>query len=111
MRVDIHGHGLEVGPEQKERVERRLGFALGRFGDHVGRVTVYLADVNGPRGGADKRCKVVAEALGHGLVVVEDTDACLDTAIDRAADRIGRAVRRRLDAARLRSDRLDARIW
>lgn len=111
MRVDIHGRGLEVGAEQRERIERRLGFALGRFGDHVGRVAVHLTDVNGPRRGADKRCKVVAEVLGYGPVVVEDTELTLDAAIDRAADRIGRAVRRRLDAARLRADRTDGRIW
>lgn len=111
MKVAIHGHGLQVGPEQQERVGRRLGFALGRFGDHIARVTVYLTDVNGPRGGADKRCKVVAEARGCGPVVVEDADADLDVAIDRAADRVGRAVRRRLDAARPRDDRRHARIW
>ena len=101
MRLNIHGQGLTVGPADRERVERRLGFALGRFGDRVGRVTVHLIDVNGPRGGADKRCRVVAEVPGHGAAVVEEAGADLGPLIDRATDRVGRAVRRRLDRARL----------
>lgn len=101
MRTEVIGRGVEVDRATRERVGRRLGFALGRFGDRVGRVAVHLIDLNGPRGGVDKRCRVVAEVLGRGPVVVEDTNASLTAAIDRAADRVGQAVRRRLDAARL----------
>ncbi|MBX9584508.1 MAG: HPF/RaiA family ribosome-associated protein [Gemmataceae bacterium] len=101
MRLNIHGPRLVVDAATRSRVARRLGFALGRFGDRVGRVAVHLSDVNGPRGGVDKRCQVVVEVLGHGSVVVEETDADLGALIDRAADRVGQAVRRRLDRARL----------
>jgi putative sigma-54 modulation protein len=107
MRISIHGRGLGVDGAVLLRVERRLGFALGRFDSRVGRVDVHLSDVNGPRGGIDKRCRVVVEVLGHGPVVVEGTDASLPAVIDRAADRVGQAVRRRLDFARLHADRLD----
>jgi putative sigma-54 modulation protein len=109
MWVTIHGQGLAVGGAERERVERRLGFALGRFGDRVGRVTVHLVDVSGPRGGVDKRCRVVVEVPGHGAVVVEEADADLNALIDRAADRIGQAVRRRLDRARLYAELTDPR--
>lgn len=109
MRAEVIGHGVEVDGEARERVARRLGFALGRFGDRVGRVTVHLVDLNGPRGGVDKRCRVVVEVLGHGPVVVEDTNASLTAAIDRAADRVGQAVRRRLDAARLHASLVEPR--
>lgn len=109
MWLDLHGAGLAVGAAERERVERRLGFALARHGDHIGRVTAHLVDLNGPRGGADKRCRLVVEVLGHGRVVVEDTDASLAAAIDRAADRAGQAVRRRLDGARQRAPRVDPR--
>ncbi|MBA4066598.1 MAG: 30S ribosomal protein S30 [Isosphaera sp.] len=101
MWLNIHGHGLVVDAAARERAGRRLGFALGRFGDRVGQVAVHLSDVNGPRGGVDKRCRVVVELPGHGPVVVEEADADLDALIDRAADRVGRAVVRRLVRARL----------
>jgi ribosome-associated translation inhibitor RaiA len=103
MWVQIVGRGVVLDADVRERVERRLGFALGRFGDRVGRVAVHLSDVNGPRGGVDKRCRIVAEVPGGGPgpVVVEDAAADLDPLIDRAADRVGQSVRRRLDRARL----------
>ena len=78
-----------------------VALRLGRFGDQVRRVSIYLADVNGPRGGEDKLCRIVVEVLGHGRVVVEDADHDLTVAIDRAADRVGQAVRRKLDRTRL----------
>ncbi len=103
MWVQVVGRGVVLDEALRERVERRLGFALGRFGDRVGRVAVHLSDVNGPRGGVDKRCRIVAEVPGgrSGAVVIEDAAAELDPLIDRAADRIGQSVRRRLDRGRL----------
>jgi len=104
MRLNIHGQGLAIDAAVRGRVERRLGFALGRFGGRVVRVAVHLADVNGPRGGVDKRCRVVADLPGHPAVVVEEADADRNALIDRAADRVGHALRRRLDRARLDAD-------
>jgi len=101
MWLNISGQGLTVDAAVRECVKLRLKFALGRFGEHVGRVTVHLTDANGPRGGEDKRCRVVVDVLGHAWVVVEDADHDLNVAIGRAADRVGQAVRRKLDRARL----------
>jgi len=100
MWLNIHDQGLTVDAAVRERVKLRLGFALGRFEEHIGQVSVHLTDVNGPRGGEDKRCRVVVEVLGHDQVVVEDTDCDVRVAIDRAADRVGQAVRRKLNRAR-----------
>jgi ribosomal subunit interface protein len=84
----------------RNTIERRMAFALGRFGARISAVTVWLSDVNGPRGGVDKLCQVqVALASGPALRV-EQADADLYTAIGRAADRVGRVVAR--DLARRR---------
>ena len=109
MLLDIHWQGLKVGAGEREWVGRRLGFALGRFGDHIRRVTVHLVDVDGPCDGMGKRCRLVVEVAGRGRVVVEDTDASLGAAIDRAADRAGEFVRRRLDLARLNAGLMSPR--
>ncbi len=101
MWVQIVGRGVVVDAVVRQRVERRLAFAIGRFHDRLGRVAVHLSDVNGPRGGVDKHCRIIADVLGSEPVVVEDAAARLDTLIDRAADRIGQSVRRRLERVRL----------
>ena len=65
----------------------------------VRRIRVHVADVNGPRGGIDKRCRIQATVNGLGEVVVEDTEQNLLQAISKAADRLGRKVMRRLARA------------
>ena len=75
---------------------------MNRFLDRIGKVTVRLIDVNGPRGGNDKRCGVVLDLKGCGVVVLEEDGADLDSVIDRAADRVGRVVSRRVRFSALR---------
>ena len=96
MQIDIQSRGFALTHALREYTERRLRFALVHAGDHARRVTVRLLDVNGPRGGIDKRCRIQVMLNGLAAVVIEDTEANLYLAIDRAADRIGRNVMRRL---------------
>jgi ribosome-associated translation inhibitor RaiA len=77
-------------------VERRLRFALGRFGRRVGQVTVRI-DGDGP---AESRCRISTEVLPFGRVAVEESDPDLFAAIDRATGRIGRLFGRELERAR-----------
>ena len=100
MQLDIRSQGVAVTGPVQENVERRLLFALARFGPRVRRVTVYLNDLNGPRGGVDKSGRFLARLDRAGEVVVEDQDADLTALVDRAADRLGRAVQRALERRR-----------
>ena len=100
MQVNVHGRNIEVTADLIAHVERRLGFALVRFGRRIARVAVRLLDVNGPRGGVDKRCCVDVSLIPVGKVYMEDADADLYVAVDRAADRVGRAVGRRFERER-----------
>jgi hypothetical protein len=86
---------IGIPSELADLARRRLEFALGRFGGRIRSVTVRLGDVNGPRGGVDKRCLVTIRLdASKRLVVIEDADADAVVAIDRAADRASRAVAR-----------------
>jgi hypothetical protein len=64
---------------------------------------VRFADVNGPRGGPDKRCDVQVQLVGGQTVRIRETDSCPYRAADRAARRAGRVARDRL--RRLRTKR------
>jgi len=96
MQIHIQSSGFDLSDALREYVRRRLHFALSHAADRVRRVTVRLSDINGPRGGPDKRCHIVASLDGLPGVVIEDTEGDLYVAIDRAVDRAGRAVARRL---------------
>ena len=85
------------GAEWREVAVRRLRFVLRRLSWLVPRARVRLSDVNGPRGGVDKQCRVLV-TLTHGpAAVVEDLDADLPTLIDRALARAGRVAAKRIE--------------
>lgn len=96
MRVEIRSRGVEVTEGLRAHVEERFRLALGRFARYVGEVRAYLRDVNGPRGGVDKVCRVVVEVPRYGRVVVAGADADVFDTIARTASRARFAVRRRV---------------
>ena len=97
MHIDIQTQSFALTQALRSYAERRLRFALTRADNHVRRIVVRLSDINGPRGGEDKRCQLQVSLEGMPDVVVEDTEADLYFAIDRAAGRAGRSVMRKLD--------------
>lgn len=112
MQFDIQSRGFPLTGALRDHVRRRLLLELGWAADHVGKVSVRLSDLNGPRGGTDKCCRIQISALRASLVV-EDIEEDLYVAIGRAAGRAGRSLSRRISrhrehrpaATRIASDR------
>jgi ribosomal subunit interface protein len=102
MKIQVRSRGIELTPELRERVERRLRFAFGRFQSRIEGVRVSLEDVNGPRGGVDKHCGIVVVLPADGEVVLDESDADVDAAVARLADRAARAVARSIERKRER---------
>jgi ribosomal subunit interface protein len=103
MDVHIRIRGTDLTEAIRSYVERRLRFSLGRFASRLGRVTVRISDVNGPRGGVDKVCRISAKLTQSGQVVVQETvDANLYAAIDHATERIGQSCGREVRRLRER---------
>ncbi len=111
MRIDIQTNGFELTDGLREHTERRLQYALSWASDDLRKVVVRLSDINGPRGGNDKRCHIQIPFSSGSDVVIEDTESDLYVAIDRAADRTERAVARRMERMREhRHERLDTKV-
>lgn len=96
LNLDVRALKYEIDDELLEHIERRLRFALRRFADHVGEVQIQLADVNGPRGGVDKRCRITVPLLPRGVVRVEGDGDDPFALVAQVAKRVGRSVRRTL---------------
>lgn len=96
----LHAGKTRPAADLRRHIERKLQFALARFSGHVAKVMVLLRDVNGPRGGVDKSCRILAKVRGCGVVVADVVDTTWHAAVDRAADRIGRTVARGLERRR-----------
>lgn len=97
MKTTIQTRGFELTESIKLYTERRLAFAVSFASQMIQRVNVRLSDINGPRGGNDKKCQVVFTLQGLPNVVIEDTESNFYVAIDRAVERASRALARVLE--------------
>ena len=100
MQVEVRIQGTDLADAVRSYAARRIHFALWRFAPRVGRVQIRLSDVNGTRGGVDQCCHISADRLPSGKVVVEQVDADLFAAIDRASERVGQVFQREIQRVR-----------
>jgi ribosomal subunit interface protein len=100
MQWELRSHGVELEEGVREHVERRLQFALSRFGSKIGRIVVSLSDLNGPKGGIDKKCQIVVQMRGMSDIIADIVDTGWIVAIDRATNRISHSVSRQMERSR-----------
>lgn len=96
MHINIQAKQFSLTDALRNHAERRLRSTLTCCGLQIQRVNIRLSDINGPRGGEDKCCHLQVVLAGLPDVVVEDIEADMYVAIDRATDRAGRTVVRKL---------------
>lgn len=93
MRVDIRFLNTVPSDDLVEHIHRQHGFALSRFQSRIGRLVIRLEDLNGPRGGVDKACRI--EASGDfGVRVNEARADAFEAAINRALGLTERSIAR-----------------
>jgi putative sigma-54 modulation protein len=100
MELEIRSQNMHLDENVESEVERRVEFALKQFNSWITRVQVHLEDVNGPRRGIDQQCRILVTIKGGKTIKIEDIDADLIAAINRASDRLGQAVGREIDRRR-----------
>jgi hypothetical protein len=92
--ANIRVIGVDLSWEERVLIRHRLGVKLGRYDTSIERVTVRVLDVNGPRGGVDKLCRIKVVLSGLPSVVLESRASTLTAAINGALSGTERAVRR-----------------
>jgi len=103
--IYIRAVDVAMTRDDRDHLRSKLTARLARFGRRIERASVRVEDVNGPRGGVDKRCRIKVVLSGMPSVTVEDQQRALRAALDGALGRITAAVRRsvgRRDAAPVR---------
>ncbi|MCC6126398.1 MAG: HPF/RaiA family ribosome-associated protein [Pirellulales bacterium] len=100
MELEIRGQNIRVGGQLNDQIERQMSFAIGQFESWISGVSVQLEDVNGPKGGIDKQCRILVTLKGGKTLKIEDVDVDFTAAVNRAAGRLGQVVSREIDKRR-----------
>lgn len=100
MQVILQTRGFPITLSLREFVTRRAAYSLGWADHQVAKITIRLSDINGPRGGDDKQCRIQVSIPRGVDVVISDVEPDLYTAISRATDRAARTLARQIERRR-----------
>jgi len=102
VQISIQTDGFDLSEGLRRRVQGRVAQVLSDNSGRISCIRIGLSDINGPRGGVDKRCRVRLVMPGLREVVVDQVELDMYHAIDKALKRVGRAVARRVSRRRTR---------
>ena len=105
MSFDLCVRNGESTQELQNHIDRRLSYALGRFDGKIGRISIRVEDLNGPKGGVDQHCRIEANLIPSGKVMAEATDVEDVLAVNRAIERLARQIRNEFERRRTRRKR------
>lgn len=100
MRLDVRAVNFQMSESLGDHAQRRLHAALDRFEPRVEHVELRLVDDHGRRHGVSMHCVIDAAIRGCGRLHIDQEAADLFQAVDMAAGRIKRSVRRRINRRR-----------
>jgi putative sigma-54 modulation protein len=100
MEIAIRARHVGWNDELRQQVERSIDFAVDRHRGRIDRISVYLSDLNGPRGGVDKLCQITADLRGTRPVLILERGKGLLAVVNRAARRLGYRIGRNIHRRR-----------
>ena len=99
MKLEVRSRGYKLSEALQLHIERRIEFAIDRFAHRVSSVTARVTCRKNGRTNQDQLCTLEVHLIPFGTVVIEERNADLYTAVDRAADRLGAGMARLLKRA------------
>ena len=88
MRINFRVSNADIPDLLKRYVDKRLRFALSRFGPSVGDISVTVHGIAGRAG--ESKCHITMKVLPFGEITIQESGPDLFAAIDRATGRLGR---------------------
>jgi len=105
--IDIQARNFTLTEAIENHIREKLEPMIQHFGDRILFVEVHLSDDNGPKGGIDKHCHIHVGMKKLPTVVIEDSEENMYAAIDIAAHRAERAVRKTIEKVQTKARHVD----
>ena len=93
MQIQVnHDNRVRLAGDTAQRLSKTVEDSLAKFADRITRVEMHLGDVNGSKGGPDKRCMLEARMSNLQPIAVTHHAETLQLAIDGALERLDHAL-------------------
>ena len=87
MKISFHTSQIDISDSEKSYLNSKVLFRFSRFQDQVKSISVYLSDLNGPKGGLDKQCVMKIQVHNIKEIVVTSEGESLVSVVDNSAVR------------------------
>jgi putative sigma-54 modulation protein len=87
MELTITDLKIELSTENLSHIRQKILSMFNKFCDRVQVIKVTIDDVNGPKGGKDKYCRVVIYSKGMPDIVITDNQTSVMSAVNIALSR------------------------
>lgn len=96
MKIAINDKQKLLSSVAIQRAEKKVLTAFSKFGINVKELELTVQDINGPKGGIDKKCRIHVKLRKANDILVNVMDVSLSRAISGAIVRSARSVARHI---------------
>jgi putative sigma-54 modulation protein len=96
MNIQVNFRNIKKSNAAIKRISGRLSLAFARTQDAIQSVSIMVSDVNGPKGGVDKLCRILIKSAQLPDIVITENQTRISTAIDRCIARARQSLSRKL---------------
>ncbi len=105
MIIKLYSRGISPSGDLNKYAEAKIRLALGLFETRIRRAEIFLTDVNGPKGGEDKLCKIKVKVDGLSDILIHEKSSDIYDSINICTHRLKRVTLRNLDRIQNKSRR------
>jgi hypothetical protein len=105
MRITVNNKQSQISESAIQHAMSRIETAFSKLRGEVISVELLVEDVNGPRGGIDKKCQIVVNLRKMASVAVSVEKATFSKAISQTISRARRAASRKVQRRSIRAPR------
>ena len=96
MDLTITNLNVDISGENVSRIKQKAQRMFSSVCESVQVMKIILDDINGPKGGKDKHCRVIIHAKGMPEIVVTDNQSSVMSAVNIALTRARTALLRKV---------------
>lgn len=106
MNIRIQSRDFLLTDALEGQIRDKLQLILSRYGHRIRKTEVTLSDVNGPKGGADKRCLMKFRINHLKTIVAQETTEDMYLSINNCVHRVRRTLERQFGKDRHKNTKL-----
>lgn len=96
MELIVTDLNVGLSNENLSRIRQKTRRMFGKICDSVKAINVTLDDVNGPKGGKDKNCRIIIRTKGIPDIIITDNQTSVMSAVNISLSRARRALLRKV---------------